>query len=168
MLFGKNDRALLRGYYNLLHGVPDHELRYTLSQTEIDLLHKFHDNAVAGVYFSNLLPARYKVNKQVRIALFQMFECWQRGKPIPEPESEKYYYHRHSLTLAFSARLNGATDREITSMGFTDDDINKLNNFLLYVNDDMTLRDRIRKTGMGEHSIRKMMKIYQERQVGMA
>lgn len=140
-------------------GAPDHELRYTLSQTEIDLLHKFHTRAVAGAQFASLLPSE-KYNKPLRTAMFQMFECWQRGQTIPEPES---FFPRKGLTLAFSARLNGATDSELRVMGLNDDDIEKLNKFLLYVNKDMTIRDRINKTGVGEHSARAMMKIYQER-----
>lgn len=160
MIFSKNDYSLLCCYYDLLHGATDNELKYTLSKTEIDLLHKFHTRAVAGAQFSNLLPPE-KRNKPLRTAMFQMFECWQRGKTIPEPES---FHTRKELTLAFSARLNGATDNELRAMGFIDDDIDILDNFIFYVDHDMTVRDRMRKTGVGEHSARAMMKIYQERQ----
>lgn len=86
MIYGKADRALLCGYYDLLHGANDDDLSEILAQTEIDLLRKYHARAVAGVQFANLLtPDKYK--KSLRRAMFQMFKCWQRGQPIPEPES---------------------------------------------------------------------------------
>lgn len=126
-------------------------------------MHKFHTRAVAGIKFADLLPSD-KYNKTLRRAMFQMFECWQRGQTIPEPESFfARKYARKGLTLAFSARLNGADDVEIKRIGFTDDDIEKLDKFLMYADHDMTIRDRMQKTGVGEYSMREMMKIYQER-----
>lgn len=157
MIHKKNDYPLLCSYYDLLHGATDNKLRENLSQSDINILHKFHKNAAAGMHFCNL--SAYPYNKSLRRAMFQMFETWQRGQPIPEPES---FFARRGLALAFSARLNGATDDEIKESGFTDDDIEKVDKFLMYADSDMTIRDRINKTGVGEYSARAMMKIYQE------
>ena len=102
------------------------------------------------------------IEKQIARKMLKMYEQWKAGLPLIDHTTLRT---GSRIASAFSMLLNGATDNEMKEKNCTEMEIEKAREFLTkYAKADMLPVMISQETGIAKSTIRKMMKLYRERQ----